>query len=266
MFPKRALALVVPVVLGLSACPRPRVDFGRGGEPQSAEDVLKRVAQAEGSVLQLKGDGKLFVDAPQGKGAVSLFVVAAHPALLYLEQLDFFGRPQGVLTTDGTRFGLYDAQAGKYFQGPATPANLGRFLPVLLPPAELVGLLLGRAPRLEAESTAMTFDDTLGVFVITLRRGAIVQTLHVQPPTYRVVKSTVVGLRAYDVEFGDLSTIGTERFPRRVKLDAPTAHTKVELNWKDITLNEAPDLSLFEFVPPEGVPVVDVDGSGAPIR
>jgi hypothetical protein len=39
----------------------------------------------------------------------------------------------------------------------------------------------------------------------------------------------------------------------------------VELTWKDVTLNEAPDLSMFELEAPEGVPVVELDAQGKPL-
>lgn len=261
----RALALL-PLAMLLAACPRVPIDFGKDGEPKSAEELLKRVAQAEAQIVTLKGDGKLGVDAPQGKGSVTLFVAVTHPSNIHLEQLDFFGRPQGVLVTDGERFGLYNGQDAKYYRGPASPANLGRFLPVVMPPAELAALLLGRAPRIPAESSEMTFDDKGGVFVLTLKRGAIVQTVHVKPPTYRVVKSSVVGLKAYDVEFDDIGVYGAVSIPKKAKLVAASAKTTVELTYKEITINEPPDLTLFDMSPPEGVPVVEVDANGAPLR
>lgn len=265
MFPQRRALALLPLAVGLLAgCPRPHLDFGKDGEAKSAEELLKRVAQAEAQVVALKGDGKLYVDSPQGKGSVGLFVAVAHPAFIHIEQLDFFNRPQGVLVTDGQDFGLYDAKEGKYFRGPASPANLGRFLPVVLPPAELTALMLGRAPRLPPESSELSVDEKLGVYVLTLKRGAVTQTLHVQPPSHRVVKSTVQGITAYDVEFGDIADYGAVTLPRKIQLVAPSAKTTVELTWKDVTVNEPPDLTLFDLSPPEDVPVVDVDAQGNP--
>lgn len=259
----RALALL-PLCLLLAACPRVPVDFGKDGEPKSAEELLKRIAVAESQIVTLKGDGKLGVNSPQGNGSVTLFVAVTHPSNIHLEQLDFFGRPQGVLVTDGERFGLYNGQDAKYYRGPASPANLARFLPVVMPPAELAALLLGRMPRIRADATEMTFDDKEGVFVLKLVRGEIVQTVQVKPPTYRVVKSTVVGLKAYDVEFGDIGVYGAVSIPKKAKLVAASAKTSVELTYKDITINEPPDLTLFDMAPPEGVPVVEVDAQGNP--
>jgi hypothetical protein len=266
MLPPRHALVALPLVAAvLCGCPpRPVLDFGRDGEAKSADELLKRVALAESQVVALKGDGALYIDAPQGKGSVGLFAAVAHPAWLHLEQLDFFNRPQGVLVTDGTDFGLYDAKEGRYYRGPASPANLGRFLPIVLPPEELVALMLGRAPRITAESTSLSVDPALGVYVLTLRRGPVTQVLHVQPPSHRVVKSTVQGARAYDLELSDLRDSGSVTLPRRVRLVAADAQVTVELTWKDVALNEAPDLTLFERTAPDDVPVTEVDERGVP--
>jgi len=264
MVPQRFTPLLISAVLALTACPKRIADFGKDGEPKTPQELLRRIEVAESQIYSLKGEAKLIVDAPQGKGAVSLFAAVTHPALIHIEQLDFFGRPQGVLVTDGTRFGLYLQQDGKYYRGPASPANLARFLPLVMPPAELAAVMLGRAPRIPPESMEMRFDDKLQLLVLVLTRGKVRQTLHVQPPSYRVVKSTAENLQAYDVAFSDLTTEGGVTLPKHAALDARSAKTSVELVWKDVAVNEAPDLSLFDFEPPEGIPVVEVDANGFP--
>lgn len=266
MMPRFRTALFGCALLTLAACPKRAVDFGKDGEPRSAEDLLNRVNWAEKQVFALKGDAKLFVDSPQGKGAVPVFAAVSHPAFIHLEQFDFFGRPQGVLVTDGARFGLYLAQEGKYYRGPASPANLSRFLPVVMPPAELAAVMLGRAPRIPRGSVEMSFDPTLEAYVLVITQGDVRQTLHVKPPSYRVIKSTAENVVAYSLSFGALVTEGTATVAKELTLDAQSAKTKVEWGWKEVTVNEAPDLTLFEMEPPEGIPVVEVDENGVSIE
>jgi hypothetical protein len=263
--PQRAALLLVPLLAALSGCPRVKVDLGKDGAPTSADDLLRRIGTAESQIFAVKGDGRLVVDSPQGKGAVTIFAAVSHPAFIHLEQLDFFGRPQTVFVTDGTSFGLYDAQQGKYFRGPATAPNLSRFLPVVMPPTELASVMLGRAPRIQSQSREMRFDDALQVFVLMLKRGDVTQYLHVQPPSYRVVKSWAEGITAYELAFSDIAAPNPGvTLPKVAALEVAVAKTKLELTWKDITVNEAPDLTLFDLEPPEGVAVVEVDASGNP--
>jgi Domain of unknown function (DUF4292) len=264
MVPRRPILLVTAALLVLSGCPRRGVDFGKDGAPTSAEQLLERINFAEAQVFALKGDARLGVESPQGKGSITLFVAVAHPALVHIEQLDFFGRPQSVLVTNGTDFGLYMSQEGKYYRGPATAANLGRFLPLVMPPTELVAVMLGRAPRIPQQRLEMGFDETQHQLVLTLERQDVKQTLHVSPPSYRVVKSEVEHLAAYELTFPELRIQGQVTFAKSLVLEAASQKTRLELTWKDVALNEAPDLTLFELEPPEGASVVEVDGTGAP--
>ncbi|MBS1151126.1 MAG: hypothetical protein H6Q89_2824 [Myxococcaceae bacterium] len=258
----RLPALLVPIALLVCGCPH-RVDFGPEGQPTSAEALLKRVEVAETGVVSVKGDARLRVDSPQAKGVVTLFAAVTHPAFVHLESLDFFGKPQGVLISDGRTFGLYDGTAGKYFRGPATAQNVARFVPIALPPAELAALLLGRAPRLAHESAELRFDAEQGALVLTLKKGAATQVLTIQPPSYRVIRSTVTGLDAYDFEFENIEAVGGVTYPRRVVLTAKGS-VRVELNYKDVVVNEPPDLTLYEMTPPANVPIVEVDEHGVP--
>lgn len=254
------LLLLVQV---LAACPRlPPLDYGKDGPAKDGADLLKRIEVAEAQVISVKGDAKLIVDSPQGKGSVSLFVAVLHPARIHIEQLDFFGRPEGILVTDGEAFGLYDARQKKFFRGPASVENMARFLPIALPPRELAALLMGKVPRVPPESTELTVDEASRSYALTLKRGAVVQKLGVSTGTHRVIRSRVEGLKTYAIDAEDLTDFGSAVLPKHLTLDAPIASTKVELLYKDITVNETPEVTLFELEPPEGIPVVEVQANG----
>jgi len=248
-----------PLVLGallFCGCPK-QIDFGKDGEPKDAQELLQRVAWAERQVSSIKGDAKLKIDSARGKGSVSLFAAVNDPAQLHLETLDFFGRPTGSFISDGKTFGLYDANQGKYFTGPATAQNVGRFVPIAMSPLELSALLLGRAPRLPDAEASMSFDAKAGLFELTLKRESVTQHLSVQPPSYRVVKSRVEGVKAYDLDFDDIQAVGSLTYPRKVLLEA--GGEKLELNYKDISINETLEESMFEQTPPANIPVVPVE-------
>jgi outer membrane lipoprotein-sorting protein len=247
----------------LSACPRlPPLDYGKNGPAQNGAELLKRIEVADAQIFAVRGDAKLIVDSPEGKGSVSIFVAVLHPAQLHIEQLDFFGRPENVLISDGDRFGLYDSKQRTYFRGPASVENMSRFVPLALPPRELASLLLGRVPRIPPEETTLSIDEASRLYGLTLKRGSITQRLSVSTGTHRVTKSQFKGVETYSTDADDLTVFGPAVLPRHLTLTAPKAGTKVELLYKDITVNEAPDVTLFEMEPPEGIPVVEVQADG----
>jgi len=266
----RALAAIFLAVLfsgALTGCPK-RIEFGPEGPIEDPEKLFALTSQAQANVLTLQGDAKLRVDSPQGSGTLSMFVAISRPGLLHLETFDFFNRPVAALVSDGQRFGLYQTEGNVFFQGPASPENVSRFLPVVLPSEELVALMLGQVPFIPAERKTLELDRDEGVYVLKLFHGGVTQTLHVHTRFHRVVRSEVRGLPAYDLSFDDLKPQGEGGmiFPHEVKLIAEVAETELRLRYSAVTLNARPDLTLFELTPPEGARVVEVDARGREIQ
>ena len=58
--------------------------------------------------------------------------------------------------------------------------------------------------------------------------------------------------------------VGPASYPRRVILTAPRVQTRIELNYKDVAVNEPADLTLYEMTAPANVPIVEVDELGNP--
>lgn len=247
-----------------AGCPKriPPVDFGPGGPLTDPREVLARVDAAQARVITVTGDARLDVDSEQAKGGAGLFLSVSRPALLHLEPLDFFNRPQGVLVSDGQRFSLYSVPEDLVLTGPASPPNVSRLLPVVMPGEELTAVMLGEAPRLPTEDLTLTVDDKEQTYRLVLRHGAVEQTLWIHPQHFRVLKSEVRGAPAYDLLFDDFQIVGEVALPRRIVLASQAGKARLELRYKEVTVNGPLDLTYFEFEAPEGVKVVEVDESG----
>ncbi|WP_164018406.1 DUF4292 domain-containing protein [Pyxidicoccus trucidator] len=256
----RAAAAIFLAVLS-SACPK-RIEFGPEGELTDANVVYQRVKENQDNIVQLEGDSKLRVESPQGSGTLSMFVSVTRPAMLHLETFDFFNRPLASLVSDGQGFGLYQTETNTFYQGPASPENVSRFLPVVLPSQELVAIMLGQVPLIPPERMELELDRKKGFYVLTLHQGQATQVLQVHTKYLRVVKSQVRGVPGYDLAFDDFLEKGTLIFPGKVELVAAQADTRLQLSYQQITLNGRPDLTLYELLPPEGAKVVEVDERG----
>jgi hypothetical protein len=255
----------VLVAAGLLGCPR-RIDFGPRGELRDPSEVLQLLAAAEARVSSVDAEGRLSFEAPEGKASLGALLVAAQPGCLQLQAMDFFGRPQSLLVSDGQRFGLYLAQEGVYYLGPASPANLARFVRVPLSPEDLVSLLLGRAPRLPATAAwRLEVDPDAGAYRLSASEGGRRQTLWVDPTTFRPLRTELEGDTHYRARFDDLEPTGRGAFPRTVVLESPEgqgAPVRIELKYQELAVNQGPDPSLFAPEPPEGVQVVELDERG----
>ena len=98
--------------------------------------------------------------------------------------------------------------------GPASPPNVSRLLPVIIPGEELTAVMLGEAPRIPTEDVTLTVDEEERTYRLVLRRGEVIQTLWVHPQHFRVLKSEVRGAPAYDLLFDDFEVTGERRASR----------------------------------------------------
>jgi outer membrane lipoprotein-sorting protein len=258
-------AAAIFLALVCSGCPH-RIDFGPEGPIEDPEKLFQLVTKAQENLVTLQGDAKLHVSSPQGSGTLSMFLAISRPGLMHMETFDFFNRPVAALVSDGQRFGLYQTEGNVFYQGPASPENVSRFLPVVLPSEELVAVMLGQVPFIPAQRKTLELDSKEGVYVLKLFQGKVTQTLQIHPRFHRVVRSEIRGIPAYDLAFDDLKEQGSVVFPKEVKLLAEVAQTELRLRYSDVTLNGPPDLTLFELAPPEGARVVEVDARGQEVR
>jgi outer membrane lipoprotein-sorting protein len=246
----RAASLILLVTF--TACHK-RIEFGPQGRIENAQELLTLVSQNEQQVKGISGEGKLYVEAPAGKGSLSSFVSAHRPSFIRVETTNFFGKPVGMMVSDGAQMGFYSVEENVYYVGPATEKNLSLFVPATRPIFELVLLMLGEAPRIAFETLDLTLDDQKAAYKLTLKSGALQQVVWVHPKHLRVVRSETFGADAYVLTYDDFESIGGFMLPRVVRLE--TAKGKVELRYQGIQLNERADPSQYEREVPEGVTV-----------
>jgi hypothetical protein len=240
-------------LLLLAGCP-PRVDV-RSVPPPDATALLAEVDATDARVAALQSQARAHVDARGKKGNVQMFVAAAAPASVHVEVLDFFGKPTGILISDGRRFVMLASDTGTWQRGAATAENVSRVLPISLTPDQLVSMLLGRAPRLPDPAPTLAVDPERNLFRVTLHAGGQRQELWVDPGRKRVVRSSVEGPGGYTLTFDGFEDVHGAPFPRAISFAGAGS---VALQYTDLRLGEQPDPALFTPEPPPGVPVEQV--------
>ncbi len=246
-------------LLLLAGCP-PRVDV-RSVPPPDATALLAEVDAVDAHVARLQSQAKARVDARGKKGNVQLFVAAAAPASVHLEVLDFFGKPSGILISDGQRFVMFASDAGVWQRGAATAENVARVLPVSLPPEQLVAMLLGRAPRLADPAPTLAVDAEENLFRVTLHEGRPDPAAVGRPrPQAGGAEPAGGPWRLHPDLLGASRTCAARRSRRAITF---AGEGSVALQYTDLRLGEQPDASLFVPEPPPGVPVEQIGTRGS---
>lgn len=250
----RKLAFLL--LFSLTACPH-RVDFGRFGRLEDPLFILDTLRGRYEVVDGLVGEGKLAVDTPDVDGTLRMAVEVDEPGSIYLETADIVGTPRGVFATDGEEFAFYDPGQNVFWTGPATAELMGQFLPVSLPPGQLVSAMLGEIPLLlEPDDVRMELDDVAGIYVIHTRQGRVRQRIEVATRDLRLISVETRGGPAIDAFLDDHEElIPGLPFPTTVRLLVPGKETEVTLRYTDIRLNQASRPASFVLSPPEGAKV-----------
>ncbi len=244
-------------------------------------ELLAGVRAAQERIRGVRGTARVGVRSPAQSGSLDAFLAAEKPDRVRIEALDFFGNVAAALASDGRRFGYFDAATGVFYRGDATPENVSRLLPVVIPAEELAVILCGSAPILEGRPLEAQPDGDRMLLVVGAgawgQRLTVGAELAVEESRVRRLSAAAGGgvvqdAPAYDLEFGLFRHRAGGRFPTEASLDAPSAGVRLSLSWKrDLEVNPPPEPSLFSLEPPRGARLVElgpgqpVPGSGLPL-
>jgi len=218
--------------------------------------LLDGWALANARVHSLQGMAKVKVKAVGRSLGGTQVLLAETPDHLRAETLSPFGAPLLLLTSDGQSLAALLPSESRFYSGAATAANLQRFTRVPIGPAELVGILLYRAPVINyqrAQAYALPEDG----WQLELSGGDQRQEL-VFDQGRRLIETRYyrggrLELRvAYD-RFDDAA------FPREFILELPEAETTASLVFTELSTNRDFLPGIFQLVPPAGVQAQSLD-------
>jgi hypothetical protein len=136
----RAIGLLALWVAGCGSAPVSRIpDAAKALSQMRESSTCSRGLQVEAKVDYFEKNRRV-------RGSVA--VLAEVPDNIRIDVFSPFGLNLSTLTSDGSRFALYQAQERTVILGSASSCNLARFTKVSLPPFVLVQLLRGEAPVL----------------------------------------------------------------------------------------------------------------------
>lgn len=156
---RRTWSVVLLAVLGCQQ-PPPASRF------PDAESALDRMRAGQACSRAVRGEAKLDYFGDQGRVRGSILYVVLAPDRMRFDVFSPFGATLSTLTSDGTRFSLFDLKAKTFLTGPANACNLQRFTRVPLPPHAFVQLLRGEAPVLAHEPSGASIDWSEGSYRI----------------------------------------------------------------------------------------------------
>ncbi len=225
-----------------------------GSTPEAAQ-VYQRLEARRQVVRGYAMQGEIVARGPGGEVSGEHRVWGMYPDRLRAEVSGPFGKPALLLICDGVRLAVLDYGQGRGYLGPASRANLSRFLGLMLTPTEIYTLLGGSAPLLPLDGGQAFASSTPGQAVLNLQDGAgLKQGVIFGLGDYAVHQAWLNDREGGEIsaQFGNFVTLPAGRFPRRMLLTAGQDRELTLVN-DSLAINPALDPARFEPVLPPGV-------------
>ncbi len=175
-----------------------------------------------------------------------------------------------LLVSNGESFAMHRRDTNEYMTGKPTQANIDSLLPLGLSAQDIVRVMLGGAPwgRLQQEGKPLHLEwngrtGRYRLWVETQKKGRIwLEVRHTDFAVVEMVEEDAEGEVVYRYETDDWSGPSGLSLPeyRRFEWPAQKLDFSVEVGETQVNV-ELPD-TLFEFDPPPGSQVIEVDDNG----
>ena len=252
-------ALTLGACRSAPSCPTPvRTDPGRALADHDSQRASWRSLKAEARVTQWADRGRI-------RGNVLMFL--EQPNRVRFDVMTQFG-PAAVLTSDGQSFQLSDLREKTFLQGPTCPQNIARLLGVSIGAEEIIGILTGNTPTLDAIAESMECRD--GLYVVTLVAAdrstqevafSVREADRQKPPEEQILqlrRSTERGpdgVRRWEASYDDYVDVDGQSFPTQIRFVDAVNGAETTVRVKSITLDpDIPD-GTFHQTPAPGMSI-----------
>jgi hypothetical protein len=176
------------------------------------------------------------------------------PADLRIESIPLLGPPDFFLSIDGGELRVFLPGKGAFYTGPAASWSISRFFPLTLPAAEIVSLLMGRAPEEGQAASSWAGESEDGLYrVDQYRDGRKIRSLWLDPARGVLIRArSFTGNEGigYTADFAEHTRVGTGFMPQRLTISSETV--SLALRYTEISMLDD-DAASFTLPIPEGI-------------
>ena len=250
---------LVAVLLAASfaGCPKPAA---RPYPAPSADELLSALRARAEHLKTLRATAKIdYMENGGNRAKVRVNMLLARGGKLRFEADSPLGGSIATLTSDGTQFSLLDIRANRFLTGPAKACNVARLMRIVMPPDDIVAILMGGAP-LGGTVKGVSWDpNNGGREVLTLAQpdgGDVVIKLDAKDKRWdvmRVERHGADGKLLWRATNDDWKDHGDVRLPDTEDIEEPPHGADAEIKLRSVEPNRVIKDELFRLPPPDGV-------------
>lgn len=229
------------------------------------EDALASIASARAGWSSLKAEARVTQWADRGRIRGTVLMFFEQPGKVRFDVMSALG-PAAVLTSDGENFQLSDLRANTFVQGPTCPDNIARLLGVAIEGENVMRLLTGDTPIIDAASRAMECRNGSYTLLLTGADGTSQEivvgidpgdaTLAAPSQRLSLVESSVLapdGTSQWRATWDGYVTVDGVRLPTEVRLIDYVNGADTEVRVKSFDVNPDVPAAAFQQLPRPGM-------------
>ncbi|AEB08186.1 DUF4292 domain-containing protein [Desulfobacca acetoxidans] len=240
LYPGLALGLIL---ICLSACARlPIAPPGERPVVSSASDLMHQLEAKANAVQSLQAKGRVSVISPQKNYNGNALFAVFKPSLLRVDVLNFWGQPAVafISTEQEIKFMVYPES--KLYRGPATSANLSRFIPLPISLHDFMAILTGRVAFERYDKPTLAIIGQSEAYFLELssrdERGRLQLTIEAQELNITSARwLDLQGREFMQAQFSDFITRGGISGPQQIQLASGDGLRQMRLRYRELTYN-----------------------------
>lgn len=253
----RLASLLVTTLILACGCPGRR--YVRQGPEPGVEQLVEHIRAARERARNLRAATRSDVRLGKERANVEVLIMVEWGGKLRYQAFYPNGSMAADLASDGERYCFIDVERNCGECGPATPENVGRLLTVVMPPDEVVAMMLGSTPVLPDATGTVTWDASSGREILHLGDAAGWKqriVLDGRDRRWDVLESELRdprGKLVWRIRHKDFRAVGATRLPEKSFFEQPG--NDVLIRWREQEVGvEIPDRAWQLELPP-GLPL-----------
>ena len=222
----------------------------------------KKIAAANYVQGSLQAIAKIDLQTGSMKNHLTVALQVRHPSRLRIENIPVFGPPDFFLSLNDKNLKIFLPGKKEFYIGRPTQENLTHFLPLSLPPADIVALLMG-IPSLPATDRIIGFKEANAGGRLRLELfldGNMTQTMSFDSLSERLVGMEILdsaGEVIRRVDYGAYHQFGNGWLPEAVTIVSREKNTRLRVQFTEMELIASEDEEIFDLpIPPGMTPVI----------
>jgi hypothetical protein len=218
----------------------------------TADKALQSINSAISAYEILSAAAQIDVVTPAGHFPAKAALIIGKPAYLRLELIPPLGPPEFFLTATPDEMKILLPAKAEFYQGRPTVHNLSRFLPWQFSVGDIVAIFAGSYPPL---ANSAVYQSRLEGDVLRIEMKAssgASQNLWVGPDNrlIRFIRYDEKGKELYSGQYEDYR--GSDLIAHKITVRMADGRTSISVNYNDLKIESAADLSIFDLPVPAG--------------